>query len=144
MLRRDQIDRASYSSDVVVALFGTKNLSLSLRRRLRENGGGCKKRPRIPRDEKRCSKNGARVVERSRAKGKRFPSCSRRRLAFNRRRRGRAAPAEVVCAGSTTSDRAHEPLVETAGSGYQGPPLSRNCSSPPTTLLRNGETAPAA
>lgn len=63
--KREQIDRLS--SDAVVAPYGTKNLSLSPRRRLRVNGGGCKKRPRIPRDEKRCSRNGARVVERSRA-----------------------------------------------------------------------------
>lgn len=128
--------------DVMVAPFGTKNLSLSLRRRLRENGGGCKKRSRIPWDEKRCSRNEARVVKRSRAKGKRFPSCSRRRLAFNRRRRGRAARAEVVYAGSTTSDRAREPPIETAGSGFRGLPPSRNCSSPPATLPRSEETVP--
>lgn len=137
-----RIDHTFVVVDVVVALFGTKNLSLSPRRGLRENGGGCKKRSRIPWDEKRCSRNGARVVKRSRAKGKRFPSCFRRRLAFNHRRRGRAARAEVVYAGSTTSDRAREPPIETAGSGFRGPPLSRNCSSPPATLPRNEETVP--
>lgn len=135
------IDRL-FVMDVVVAPFGTKNLSLSPRRRLRENGGGCKKRSRIVWDEKRCSRNEARVVKRSRAKGKRFPSCSRRRLAFNRRRRGRAARAEVVYAGSTTSDRAREPPIETAGSGFRGLPPSRNCSSLPAILPRNEETVP--
>lgn len=41
----DWIDH-TFVVDVVVAPFGTKNLSP--RRRLREKGGGCKKRSRIP------------------------------------------------------------------------------------------------
>lgn len=68
--KSDRIDHTFVVVDVVVALFGTKNLSLSPRRGLRENGGGCKKRSRIPWDEKRCSRNGARVVKRKR---KAFP-----------------------------------------------------------------------